>query len=117
MPPPSNLTELRSLMGMLNYLGRFLKNLATTLKPISDLLKADVNFKWGIPQKSAFEAIKKKLTQLPSVTFYRADRPTTVTADASSYGLGGAFLQQYDWKLMPVPYCSRTCRNGEVCTN
>ena len=42
MLPPNNVTELRSLCGMFNYLTRFARNLATTIKPITELLRADV---------------------------------------------------------------------------
>ena len=38
MSPPENLTELRRLIGMINYLGRFLAELSTAMKTMSDLL-------------------------------------------------------------------------------
>ena len=39
--PPTNVTELRQFLGMVNYLGRYLKNLSAVLKPISELLQND----------------------------------------------------------------------------
>ena len=42
MSAPENVTELRRLLGMANYLCRFLPDLSTVLKPITDLLKSDM---------------------------------------------------------------------------
>ena len=38
-PEPRNLSELRSFIGMVNYYGKFLPDLATTLTPLYKLLR------------------------------------------------------------------------------
>lgn len=38
-PQPTNSTELQSFLGLLNYYGRFMKDLSTTLQPLHQLLK------------------------------------------------------------------------------
>ena len=35
---PKDKTELRRVMGMINYLGRYVENLSTIISPVSDLL-------------------------------------------------------------------------------
>ena len=37
-PEPTNVAELKAYLGLLNYYGRFLPNLSTTLQPLNDLL-------------------------------------------------------------------------------
>ena len=40
-PTPRNVTELRSFLGLVNYYGKFIPNLATTLHPLNQLLHRD----------------------------------------------------------------------------
>ena len=60
-PNPKNPSELRSFLGMVNYYGKFLPNLATTLAPLYKLLRQATAWKWGHPQKDAFCHVKKLL--------------------------------------------------------
>jgi hypothetical protein len=39
--PPRNITELRSMIGMTNYLAKFCPGLASTMKPLYELLCSD----------------------------------------------------------------------------
>ena len=38
-PAPENVTQLRSFLGMINYYGKFIPNLAAKLHPLYTLLK------------------------------------------------------------------------------
>ena len=40
-PSPTNPTELKSFLGMLNFYGKFMPDLATTLEPLHELLRKD----------------------------------------------------------------------------
>src|SRR5690606_13747690 len=42
-PAPTNVSELRSFLGLLSYYGKFLPNLSTLLAPVHNLLRKDVN--------------------------------------------------------------------------
>ena len=41
-PEPENLQQLRSYLGLLNYYGRLIPNLATVAHPLNKLLRDDV---------------------------------------------------------------------------
>ena len=61
-PAPTNVSELKAFLGLVNYYGKFLSNLATTLAPLYKLLQKNVKWSWGATEKSAFEQIKKQFT-------------------------------------------------------
>ena len=61
-PKPRNVQELRSFMGLVNYYGLFIRDLATIAHPLNKLQRKDSPWEWSKAQDQAFEKLKSKLT-------------------------------------------------------
>ena len=64
---------------------------------------------WSERQEKAFRSIKGKLTSDAILQYYDVEKSTTVSVDASSYGLGACLLQEG----RPVCYASRSLSSDE----
>ena len=113
MKAPSDVTELRRYLGMVNYLGGYIPNLSQIEQPLNELLKKESVWTWGEKQRNAFAEIKKLLTTAPTLAYYDPVKPVTVSADASGYGIGAVLLQGTKTDVHPVAYASRTMTQSE----
>ena len=114
MKAPSDVSDLRRFLGMVNQMGKYLPNLAQTSKPLRELLTKDSAWLWDTAQKEAFEEIKRQLISTPVLAIYDPQLETTVSADASSYGIGAVLTQKQSegyWK--PVAFISRALTSTE----
>ena len=109
METPKNVTELRRFIGMVNFLGKFIKNLSALIAPLANLLKKDVPWTWSQAQDEALNRVKETLTSAPVLRMYDPTLPTTLENDASEYGIGSAIMQQGQ----PVAYASRLLSESE----
>ena len=59
--PPTDLTELRSFLGMVNHYGKYIKFLADLSAPLNQLRK-DIPWNWSSECQQSFEKSKDALT-------------------------------------------------------
>ena len=114
MDPPTNVSELRRFLGMVNQLSKFTLDLAETTKPMRDLLSKGNQWLWGTAQEQAFQKVKSLLSSTPVLAMYDPQAETMVSSDASSFGLGALLAQkQSDGQWRPVAYASRSMSRTE----
>ncbi|XP_063420560.1 uncharacterized protein K02A2.6-like [Mytilus trossulus] len=70
-PSPTNVTELKAYLGMLNYYNRFLANLSHLLKPLHVLLQKDTKWSLEKEQEKAFKESKQLLKSSSALVHFR----------------------------------------------
>ena len=114
-PSPRNLTELRSFLGMINYYGRFLPNLASTLAPLYKLLQKTKAWKWGSRQRKAFRQIKELLQSSEVLTHFNDQLPLLLKCDTSLHRLGAVLLHcMPDRSEKPLGFASCTLSKAKI---
>ena len=110
---PSNVTELRSFIGMVNHYGRFIKLLSTKLRLLHNLLCSDVQWHWGKQQSDAYSNIRQIMSSPPFVVNFDPSKPLVLTTDASEYGIGAVLSHTTTDGEHPIAYYSRTLSKAE----
>ena len=93
-PNPTNLTELRSFLGLASYYRKFVKNFSAIASSLTTLLRKDIPYEWKPDQQEAFDKLKEKLTSAPVLLISDQTKPFTVTTDASDTAIGAVLSQR-----------------------
>ena len=112
-PAPKCVQEVQSLLGLTGYYRKFIPAYASIAKPITDLLRKDVVFRWSARQDAAFELLKQALTSGPLLRLPDFSKPFIVTTDASGLAIGGVLSQEFDGRELPLCFESRTLTVAE----
>ena len=110
MPPPTDVAAVRRLLGLTQYLSKFLPHLSDLTKPLQELTQKDTEWVWDHTQKRALDALKKAVTNTPVLRYYTLEEEATLQCDASQSGLGAALMQHGQ----PVAYASRALTSAET---
>lgn len=106
---PTSVKELQRLLGMVNYLGKFIKKLSELTDPLRNLLHADYVWQWCSEHQQAFENIKETLTTTPVLAYYDVNKSVKLSVDASSKSMGICLMQNDQ----PVAYATRAFNKSQ----
>ena len=104
---PTNLKQLRSYLGAVNQLNKFIPNLASICYPFRTFLKKDTNWEWNKEHDKAFEQIKNKIKTVTILNHFKRDCPLRIICDASKAGLGALLQQEKIGEWQPLSVASR----------
>ena len=120
MPMPTDIKQLRSLLGGLRYYRKFLPNMAHHIRPVTALLKKGAAFEFTSAMEDTVCTLLAELAAPPILVFPDWDavidssRPFRLHCDASTAGLGTTLEQeQPDGSIRPIVYISRATLDNE----
>jgi hypothetical protein len=113
-PPPISKRKVRSFLGLASYYRRFIKNFSKIAKPLYELTKQNINFRWSEDCQKAFEHLRTCLTTKPIVIYPDFSKPFILHTDASDFAIGAVLAQLDDIKKEHVvAYASRVLNEAE----
>ncbi|GKU94990.1 hypothetical protein SLEP1_g8408 [Rubroshorea leprosula] len=96
IPPPKTQKEIRSFLGRINYIARFIANLTTICEPIFKLLRKDNPYTWNDQCQQAFDKTKEYLKN-PSILVPPTDkRPFILYITVLGESMGAVLVQHED---------------------
>ena len=104
MPKLTSKQELMSLLGFINYLTKFLPQLAQVSQPHRDLTTKSAQLVWSSLHDRAFTEVKCLVSNHPVLKYYDINEEVTLQCDASEKGLGETLLQSGQ----PIAFVSQT---------
>ncbi len=103
---PKTVKEVRSFLGSLQYLAKFIANLSAKTEPIRQLLRKETKWNWGEEQERAFNKLKRDIANIAELKHYDPEAQTVLTTDASTKGLGATLWQIDEKGRRPVAFAS-----------
>lgn len=88
MPSTTDKTGLQQMLGVINYLARYIPGEATTIAPLRQLLQKDNVWQWQHENEDAVKKLKDALMTAPVLRFFDPKKQLIIQADASKDGLG-----------------------------
>ncbi|XP_050121406.1 uncharacterized protein LOC126599102 [Malus sylvestris] len=115
--PPINKMQLQRLLGKINFLRRFIANLAGKIQSLTPLLKLKdtKSFEWGPPYQKAFDSIKAYLTSPPVLVPPQKGKPLKLYISTSEKSIESLLAQTNEGrKEQAVYYLSRILTKVET---
>ncbi len=114
MPHPTDKKGVLRVMGMINFIGKFIPNLSVRTSALRELLHDSTEFVWTERNEREWTALKTTLTTVPVLAYYDPTKRLKISTDASKDGLGAVLLQAEGDSWKPVAYASRSMTKTEI---
>ena len=92
-PVPTNVSEVKSFLGLVGYYRRFCENFSTVAYPLTELTHKSRAFVWTGECQIAFDRLKSKLTSSPILSYPTENDEFILDTDASLHGIGAVLSQ------------------------
>ena len=93
MPTPTDVAGVKRLCGMVQYMAKFLPDLANEMEPIRELTREEVPWNWSNERERAFQNVKKRLTEAPILAYFDTNNEVVLQVDSSKNEVGAVLLQ------------------------
>ena len=93
-PALKYVTEVKKFHGLISFYRQFVCDLSTLAAPLTEVVKKDIGFKWGVKQEKAFNLIKEQLCSAHSLVLPNFLKTFEIECDASEISIGAILMQE-----------------------
>ena len=104
---PNDVKELKSFLGSMQHLSKFINNLSKKTDRMRRHLTKDVNWDWTPEIDEDFKKLKKEVTEAPCLAHFDPKRDNYIIMCACNTGQGAMLWQKEDEIFRPVAFASR----------
>ncbi|XP_059292421.1 uncharacterized mitochondrial protein AtMg00860-like [Lycium ferocissimum] len=87
-PTPKSIGDIRSFHELSSFYRRFVKGFSTIATSLTEVIRKDKPFSWGVEQAKAFETLKQMLRSTPLLQLPDFNKIFEIECDASKAGIG-----------------------------
>ena len=116
MKPPATVNELKSFLGKVSYIRRFIHGLASITSDFTKLLRKGQSFEWGEAQQTTFKRLQQIMMNLLTVQAPIHKKPLLLYLATNAYAIGALIAQEDGSGIeQPVYYISCALKDVEIC--
>lgn len=114
-PKPKSVKQVQSFLGLTGYFRKFIPKYSLIARPLTNLLRNEVEFRFEDEENDAFTSLKEALSTKPVLSLYRVDAETELHTDASMHGYGAMLVQKScdDGQWHPIYFASGKTSSAE----
>lgn len=115
MPPPSDVSSLRSFLGSVQFYAKFLPpNFSSICEPLYRLTKKGTPWKWDTDEQGAFQTLRNLLASDSVLVHFDEKVPIGIACDASNVGIGAVLFHRFpDRSERPIANASKTLSESQ----
>ena len=113
-PTPRSVKDVRSYLGLVSFYRRLIPKFAEIAKPLTELTRKNVQFRWEGRQQAAFEKLKETLCSDQVLAYPDFKSQFILTTDASKLAVAAILSQVQDGVERPVAFASRQMNKAEL---
>ena len=111
---PRSKKQMRSFLGAISFLRKFIPHLATIIAPLTHLTRKGTPYRADVQHVKAFNHAKALLSEHILLNAPKGDGAFVVVTDASEHGAGAALLQWQANELVVLEFASKTLSKAET---
>ena len=113
-PRPTNVTSLRTFLGLVQYYAKFIPKMSDLTAPLNKLLRKNKTWEWTPDQERAWKSLKDALSSTEVLCPYQPELPLRLACDASPFGVAAVLSHVMpDGSERPIAYASKTLSAAE----